>query len=197
MLDRISQTSNYKLVLLSQTVALSIDCGYPVGRDLSRKAWGLRMVTLREQGCVFTAPTKTKLKVKIAARYLVNLSSSVYYLFFFWIGLYIYIYTHTHILKIHAERLWQVKRQNLKDSKLIWTHTWREVRGNTATRETTRIGESERSGIEQRKQDKDICVHSAGGRDLRDKRATPPGDRAGSRYGAQRCLDTNWAKSDL
>ena len=38
MLDRISQTSNYKLVLLSQTVALSIDCGYPVGRDLSRKA---------------------------------------------------------------------------------------------------------------------------------------------------------------
>ena len=197
MLDRISQTSNYKLLLLSQTVALNIDCGYPVGRDLSRKAWGLRMVTLREQSCVFTAPTKTKLKVKIAARYLVNLSSSVYYSFFSEL-VYIYIYIYTHILKIHAERLWQVKRQNLKDSKLIWTHTWREVRGNTATRETTRIGESERSGIEERKQDKDTCVHSAGGRDLKDKkRATPPGDRAGSRNGAQRCLDTNWAKSDL
>ena len=82
MLDRISQTSNYKPLLLSQTVGLSIDCGYPVGRDLSRKAWGLRMVTLREQSCVFTAPANTKLKVKIAARYLVNLSSSVYYLFF-------------------------------------------------------------------------------------------------------------------
>ena len=85
-----------------------------------------------------------------------------------------------------------MKRQNLKDSKLIGTHTWREVRGNTATRETTRTGESERSRIGERKQDKDTCVHSAGGRDLRDKkRATPPGDGAGSRDGTQRCLDTN------
>ena len=51
------------------------------------------MVTLREQSCVFTAPTKTKLKVKIAARYLVNLSSSVYYSFFSEL-VYIYIYIH-------------------------------------------------------------------------------------------------------
>ena len=51
------------------------------------------MVTLREQSCVFTAPTKTKLKVKIAARYLVNLSSSVYYSFFSEL-VYIYIYTY-------------------------------------------------------------------------------------------------------
>ena len=56
-----------------------------------------------------------------------------------------------------------MKRQNLKDSKLIGTHTWREVRGNTATWETTRTGESERSGIEERKQDKRVCTQLEGG----------------------------------
>ena len=40
------------------------------------------MVTLREESYVFTAPTKTKLKVKENCSQVFNLSSSVYYLFF-------------------------------------------------------------------------------------------------------------------
>ena len=40
------------------------------------------MVTLREETYVFTAPTKTKLKVKENCSQVFNLSSSVYYLFF-------------------------------------------------------------------------------------------------------------------